>query len=289
MKAGVIACCLALVLGVAAFVGQARAAHEVSSMLVIKRAAAGHAGHSQRRTEMLAIRSSLATCEARLEKQPRRVPTLAIVGASFTAGVGPDNPELSWAVLLARRLRWNAVIYGVPGAGYLNPGDDGRGPVSRMLTAEQLHGLHPSVVIIQAGHNDVGWAPAREKRQVRATVDQIRSQAPKARIALIAVFTRAGLTATPALRTIDHAIVTAGKSADSRIIIMDPLTGRWAFPRAHDGLHPSAAGDAWIAHKVATVLFAHGVKPASVDATVPVICDVAIDVTKDSADSDRDA
>ena len=62
-------------------------------------------------------------------------------------------------------------------------------------------------------------------------------------------------------------IVTAGKTADRRVIIMDPLTGRWKFPREHPGgLHPSAAGDAWIAHKVADILFAHGVRPASVSA-----------------------
>ena len=44
---------------------------------------------------------------------------MAIVGASYTAGIGPDNPAQSWAVRLARLLHWNAVIYGVPGAGYV--------------------------------------------------------------------------------------------------------------------------------------------------------------------------
>lgn len=44
---------------------------------------------------------------------------LAIVGASFTAGVGPGRPGQSWAVLLARLLHWDAVVYGDPGAGYV--------------------------------------------------------------------------------------------------------------------------------------------------------------------------
>ena len=37
----------------------------------------------------------------------------AIVGASYTAGVGPDNPVQSWAVRLAQELRWNAVVYAI--------------------------------------------------------------------------------------------------------------------------------------------------------------------------------
>lgn len=248
--------------------------------------------HDERRdhTEMVAITSSLRACEARLEAQPRRVPTLAIVGASFTAGMGPDNPELSWAVVLARLLRWNAVIIGVPGAGYVAPGTDKRGPVAGMLTQERLRGLTPDVVIVQAGHDDVGQPAARETRQVHAAVDLIRSAAPRARIALITVFTKDSLVATPALRAIDHVIVTAGKAADRRVVIMDPLTGRWKFPRAHPGgLHPSAAGDAWIAHKVADILSGYGVQAAQVDATVPVICDVAVGVSKPAADTDRDA
>jgi lysophospholipase L1-like esterase len=288
MRAGVIACCLGLALGIAACVGRASAVREISGVRMVQRSHAHYAGRSHSTTEIIAIRSSLAACEALLEEQPRRVPTLAIVGASFTAGIGPDNPQLSWAVLLARRLRWNAVIYGVPGAGYINPGADGEGPVVRLLGKEQLHGLAPTVVIVQAGHDDIGQPALREKRRVRAAVDLIRAAAPGARIALITTFAGALTSASPALHTIDRAIVTAGRSADSRIIIMDPLTGRWKFARKDGGLHPTAAGDAWIARKVESILLAHGLRPASVDVTVPVICDVAVDVTK-ATSADQDA
>jgi lysophospholipase L1-like esterase len=270
--------------------GHPSAASQVAGLRLVQRVPAHQHGEHRERTEMVAITSSLRACEARLEAQPHRVPTLAIVGASFTAGMGPDNPELSWAVVLARLLRWNAVIIGVPGAGYIAPGTDNRGPVDGMLSQERLRGLAPDVVIVQAGHDDVGQPADRETRRVRAAVDLIRSAAPSARIALITVFTKDSLVAAPALRAIDHVIVTAGKAADRRIVIMDPLTGRWKFPRAHPGgLHPSAAGDVWIAHKVADTLSAYGVQAAQVDATVPVICDVAVGVPKPAADTDRDA
>jgi lysophospholipase L1-like esterase len=230
---------------------------------------------------MLAVPAPLAACEARLEREPRRVPTIAIVGASYTAGVGPDDPELSWAVDLARLLRWNSVIYGVPGAGYVRPGTDGLGPVARMLRAEELARLAPRLVIVQAGHDDSGVPPALERRRVRAAMELIRADAPRAWIALLTVFTGPSLTGTPALRRTDHAIVAAGHAADPKAIIMDPFTARWRFSRAHDNsLHPSAAGDEWIARKVLAILYAYGLRAAPVTAAVPVICDVTVGVRK---------
>lgn len=230
---------------------------------------------------MLAVPTPLAGCEARLEREPGRVPTIAIAGASYTAGVGPNDPKLSWAVGLALLLHWNAVIYGVPGSGYDQQGTDGRGPIARMLSAEELSRLAPRIVIVQAGHDDSGVPTALEKKRVRAVMELIAADAPDARIALLTVFTGPAMIGTPALRQTDHAIVTAGSAADPKVVIMDPLAGRWKFARAHgDVLHPSAAGDAWIARKVLAILAAHGVRPAPADATHPVICDVTVGVGK---------
>lgn len=265
-------------MGIAARIHHAPPAREVLALRLVQRPQPDRAGRPSGQTKMIAIGSSLSTCEARLERQPSRVPTLAVVGASYTAGVGPDNPVLSWAVLLAERLRWNAVVYGVPGAGYANPGSGGRGPVERMLEQEGLRALHPAVVIVQAGLNDLGEPPAREMRRVRATVSLIRSAAPAAQIALITTFTWAFVRGTPALHRLDRAIVTAAGQVDPQAIIMNPLTGRWSFDRENGGLHPSAAGDAWIAGKVGSILAAHGVRGASVDPTVPEICDVSVGV-----------
>jgi len=228
---------------------------------------------------MLSVATPLAACEARIEGEPHRAPTVAIVGASYTAGTGPDNPELSWAVGLAKLLRWNAVIYGVPGAGYVRTSPSGRGPMARMLSLEGLRRLGPALVIVQAGHDDVGVPTALEGRQVGAAVDLIRAAAPAARIALLTAFA-VSAGGSPALHRTDHAIVTAGTAADPGAILMDPLAGRWAFPRAGDGLHPTAAGDAWIAHQVAAILLAHSVRPAPATSTPPVICDVSVGAGK---------
>lgn len=273
VAAVLVACSLALSLWIVVRVRDARS-RAVSSVLLVPRHLRGHT-----RPAMISFATTLAACEARIEHGPHKAPTVAIVGASYTAGTGPDNPEQSWAVALARQLHWNAVIYGVPGAGYVRTGATGRGPVARMLSQENLRELGPALVIVQAGHNDIGMPAWLERRRVAAAVHLIHAATPTARIALLTTFA-VSPGGSPALRQADADIVSAGTAADPDAIVMDPLAGRWTFPRAGDGLHPTAAGDAWIARTVAAVLLAHGVRPAPVTAAAPVICDVSVGAGK---------
>ena len=223
---------------------------------------------------LLAAAGTLRSCETQIEAAARRAPVAAIAGASYTAGVGPGNPVQSWAVQLAQELRWNAVVYGVPGAGYARGGPGGTGSMSSLLEAEDLGRLNPELVIVQAGHDDQGVPAAVEASRVRAVISQIRAAAPHARIALLTTFT-ATTDGTPALRATDQAIVAAAGAADPGAVIMDPLAGRWQFSHAHGGLHPTAAGHQQIARRVAAILAANGVRAARADGPPPVICDVA--------------
>ena len=203
----------------------------------------------------------LTECEQRLQPGRRPgVPTVAIVGASITAGVGSGDPAGSWAVLLARRLHWNAFVYGVPGAGYVHAGLGRKGPVAAEIDRAHLGALRPALVIVQAGHDDMRVPPGLERQRVEQTVAMIKAQAPRARIALITVF--AGRSRPPSLYRTDQAIVAGATAADPQVIIMDPLASGWRFPHAPDGLHPSARGDAWIAGTVAGILRQHGMTPA---------------------------
>jgi lysophospholipase L1-like esterase len=274
-----VACCLALSVWAGVQAHESAQSRAVSSVVLVPHRS-GPSGQPQRpgtRTPLLTVAAPLSACEARIARQPHQLPTVAIVGASYTAGEGPGDPRLSWAVGLARELRWNAVIDGVPGAGYVKPSKTGRGPMARMLREEGLDRLSPALVIVQAGHDDLGVPPAVERQRVDATVALIRRTAPRARIALLTTFASQP-DGTPALRDIDQAIVTAGAAADPGAIIIDPLAARWQYGRSRDGLHPDAAGDQWIARTMAGILLGHGVRPAPPGATVPVICDQSVGV-----------
>lgn len=220
-------------------------------------------------------RSGRDACEQRLERSGDGAPRLAVAGASFTAGVGAGSPGRSWAVLLARRLRWDAVVYGVPGAGYVRAGAGRNGPVAAEIAGLGLRALDPSLVIVQAGHDDIGVPPGLERHRVEQALALIRAEAPRARIALLTVFTGRSRPAV-AYRT-DRAIVAAATAADGNVIIMDPLAAGWRFPRARDGLHPTAGGDAWIAGQVGAILRRDGIPPAPdpLRGRDTVICDWA--------------
>jgi lysophospholipase L1-like esterase len=227
-------------------------------------------------------RESLAACEQNLERAQRQphagpgMPALSVVGASFTAGVGPGNPAKSWAVVLARRLHWDAVVYGDPGAGYVRAGVGREGPVADEIARVDLRGLAPALVIVQAGHDDIGVPLSLERRRVEQAVALIHAEAPHARIALLTVF--AGRSPSAGAYRTDHAIVTAGRAADRNVIIIDPLAAGWTFPRSRDGLHPTAPGSTWIAGQVAGSLREHGVRPAAPQPgkAGTIICDWSI-------------
>jgi len=211
---------------------------------------------------------TLAACEQAVEHA--HAPSLVVVGASFTAGVGPGTPDRSWAVVLARTLRWNAVVYGVAGAGYVRPGVSRQGPVAVEIGRLDLRSLDPALVIVQAGHDDIGVPARLERQRVAQVVALIHAEAPTARIALLTVF--AGRSPAAAATRTDRAIVVAARAADRDVIVMDPLTAGWRYQRSPDGLHPTAAGSQWLAGKVAGILRQHGVL-ARASALSPVMCD----------------
>jgi lysophospholipase L1-like esterase len=273
----VAACALACCLGLSLWLvvrGEDDPARAGSSVLIQRQPWGPEQGGKAR---VLAAATPLAACEARIMREPGRLPTIAIVGASYTAGTGPGNPLQSWAVVLARLLHWNAVIDGVPGAGYVSGGVGRQGPMARMVSAEGLRPLDPSVVIVQAGHDDAGVPPASEGAGVRATLGLIRQVAPGARVGLLTVFALPP-GGTQALQRTDQVIVGAATAADPQAMIMDPLAGQWKFQHADGGLglHPTAAGDAWIAGKVLAILRAYGVRAVPATSAIqPVICNAS--------------
>lgn len=218
-------------------------------------------------------RESAAGCRVLPDTSPSGAtgPLLVALGASFTAGVGAPRPAQSWAVRLAELIRWRAVTLGVPGAGYTVPGLDDLGPLSRELERVDLAKLHPSLIVVQAGHDDANVPRAAEADHVAALVRRLRAEVPGAKLAFLTVFSRPGATATVLkgeLRT-DSVIVSAIRKGDPRAIIIDPLRDHWRFPRAGGGLHPTARGHLIIAERVARALVNAGAVATSASRPSP--------------------
>ncbi len=183
-------------------------------------------------------------------------PLLAVVGASVAAGVGPGHPRDAWPADLARMLHGRLAVSADPGAGYVNPGAGHRGPFSRLAGRLDLARLNPSVVIIQGGHDDIGQPLSLIRQRVESLVTTIRREVPRARLAVLTVFARGSRPSSAAWAT-DRVIVAAARQADPAVLVFDPLAGHWHFPRIGDHLHPTAAGDWWIARRLAAGLGGH--------------------------------
>jgi acyl-CoA thioesterase-1 len=190
-----------------------------------------------------------ATASTRADRRP----VLAVVGASFTAGYGARQPSEAFPQQLGRLLGWRVSVSADPGAGYLNPGHGHLGPLAALTDRLDLVRLHPAVVLVQSGHNDIGTPLGALAVSVRSLINQIHCEAPQARLGVITVFISGDRPTSAALAT-DRTIVAAARQADPQVMVFDPLAQHWHFPRITDQLHPSPEGHRWIAARIAATL-----------------------------------
>jgi lysophospholipase L1-like esterase len=180
-------------------------------------------------------------------------PLLAVIGASFSAGVGARSHRDAWPEDLRRLLGWRIDVAADPGAGYVNRGNGDRGPFSRLASELDLGRLDPSAIIIQGGHNDIRRPLPLIRERVERLVTELRREAPHALLVVMSVFARGNRPSAAAVAT-DRTIVGAARRADHGVVVVDPLAEHWHFPRISDDLHPTAAGHHWIARKLAVLL-----------------------------------
>jgi acyl-CoA thioesterase I len=192
------------------------------------------------------------TVAAPQHARPGPRPLLAVVGASFSAGVGADGPDHAWPADLARIMGWRLAVSADPGAGYVNPGAGHRGPFSHLAGRLHLARLDPGTVIIQGGHDDIGRPLPLIRSRVEALISSVRRQDPRCRLAVLTVFPRG--RPSPAALATDQAIVAAARHADPAVLVFDPIASHWQFPRIGDHLHPTPAGHEWIARHLAAGL-----------------------------------
>lgn len=186
----------------------------------------------------VAARKVSVTPAARGRSVDRR--PVVVIGASVSSG-----KEVSAAEAYPRRV---AAMSGRPvrvsarvGAGYAD------GSIAGLARAADLRAQNPSLVVLQAGSNDVGAPPSAVAGQVRQVVSTVRQQAPGAKIAVVTVFPSVHNNAA-AHRT-DDAIIGAARSVDPSVAVISPLGEGWRYRSAEDG-HPGAAAHARVAARV---------------------------------------
>ncbi len=192
---------------------------------------------------------------------PGNQPVLLVIGASFAAGVGVNlNPQAAWPGILGRRIGYRVVVSADPGAGFVALGDGDMGPFSQLLAAVNITTLNPAIILIQGGHNDQAVSPDVENQAVLYLFRTIVQEAPQARVGLVGYFdsTHPGPIPLSVFST-DQTIIAAARSVVPDLLVFDPLSAHWVFPRIFDHLHPTAAGHKRIAGYIAGGLVQDGV------------------------------
>lgn len=203
-------------------------------------------------------RSALTAGELQALTAPvaARKPML-IVGDSYSAGYNGVAGDDTFACAVAEALQMACVKDAQGGTGYVNPGtraDDRDNPTNAYggrlaRTAAELGGTTPALIVVTGGRNDLDHPGVRAA--ARSYVTALRVLYPAARLVVVEPFW--GDTTAPApVERIRADVHAAARAAGARWV----PTGDWLTPAliGPDGVHPTPAGQARIADRLATDL-----------------------------------
>jgi lysophospholipase L1-like esterase len=182
-------------------------------------------------------------------------PVLLILGDSYTAGVGADQPDHGWAYLVAGQLGYPTNIDGVSGTGFAWGGgaQDERGDEYevRLRDIAANPAFVPNVLILQGGQNDSQIAnPDEVEAATTQTIEAARRFWPG--IQVVVLGPSAPQPLAEELRGVNSAVRAGTAAANAPFI--DAVDAGW-FTSANspdfdaDGAHPNTAGHAYLAEK----------------------------------------
>lgn len=182
-------------------------------------------------------------------------PVLLIVGDSYTAGVGADQPEQGWAYRVAAELGYPATVDGVGGTGFAwggGPQDDrGQEYEVRLRKLADNTAFVPNVLVLQGGQNDSSVTNPDEVEAATAqTIEAARRFWPGVQVVVFGPSAPQPLAEE--LRGVNSAVRAGAAAANAPFV--DAVEGNW-FTNANspgfdaDGAHPNTAGHAHIAAK----------------------------------------
>jgi lysophospholipase L1-like esterase len=116
----------------------------------------------------------------------RHVPTVAVIGDSYTALSGAPGSAGAWTGYVARAMGWRLVaVNSDPSGGFVSPGINGT--FADALDSQPLP-RDVDFVFIQGGFNDQRHDPDAVPPAVAALIDQVQEQAPHAVPIVIGAF-----------------------------------------------------------------------------------------------------
>lgn len=169
---------------------------------------------------------------------------IVVIGASISTGYEVEG-VVAYPRMISAIAGRSVYLSARSGAGYND------GAVAGLTRAANLAERDPALVVVQAGSNDVGASPAAIDGQVRQVITTVRSQAPKAKVALVTVFPSVHGSG-PNARATEAAIVGAARAIDPSVSVISPLSEGWVYGTSSDG-HPDAAAHQKLAERVAAL------------------------------------
>lgn len=188
--------------------------------------------------------------------EPTRI---AVIGDSYTAGSseggnGPKSwPQLAWRLLAKQGVQVDADVAAEGGAGYGQRGN--RGSIFEDLTAQAVR-HNDALVVFFGSRNDQPIDPQKFTGYAAETLHLARYAAPAAKFLVIGP-PWPSATPPPAVLKIRDSL--RDQAAQIGAVFVDPIAEGWfvGHPEliGQDGVHPNDAGHAYLAEKIAPLIF----------------------------------
>jgi lysophospholipase L1-like esterase len=190
--------------------------------------------------------SAFALTHKRNVAKPSAPVSIAIVGDSYSAGVGN---RVVWPTLLAQRTGWAVSNFALPDAGFAADGPGGHGFVYQV---ERAQGAHPQFIVIVNGIGDEPYAGTGDiAAGATIAINKIKLGGQRA---LVVGPTWYETPVAPEIRTVSDEIHKVADAAG--VPYLDALNPPWltADQMRGDLASPTDAGQSVIADKIAAWL-----------------------------------
>lgn len=184
---------------------------------------------------------------------------VAVIGDSYTAGSteggnGPNSwTQLAWQLLAKRGVQIDADVAAEGGAGYGQPGT--QGSIFEDLAARAVRG-NDALVVFFGSRNDQPVDPRKLSGMAGDTFKLARYAAPDAKFLVIGP---PWPTAAPPPEVLAIRDNLRAQAAATGMTFVDPIAENWFVGRPDligaDGVHPNDAGHAYLAERIAPLIF----------------------------------